>query len=166
MPCLAPSEVVGDEHAEEDGQHAAGLAGEDGCPQRPVLLDQAGHVVLAGGASLAAGPARQPGPPVRPRHAPRRPWGQSDSQVKSPCPGLGGAFLARARAWASQGPGPHSYSHVSLGEMGTPGLGTAPTCPGTAGSSAGPVKARLAPAQVPPEDEATAFLGDTLKETG
>lgn len=40
-----------------------------------------------------------------------------------------------------------------------------PTCPGTAGRSAGPVEPRLAPAQVPPEHEAAALLGDTLKET-
>lgn len=79
-PCLAPSEVVGDEHAEEHGQHAAGLAGQHGRPQRPVLLDQAGRIVLAGDTARAARPARQPGPPVRPRCA----WGQSDSRVKSP----------------------------------------------------------------------------------
>lgn len=49
---------------------------------------------------------------------------------------------------------------------GGPQLGAAPTCPGADGHSTSPIKARLAPTHVLPEDEAAALLGDALEETG
>jgi len=80
---------------------------------------------------------------------------------------LGGTYQSMGWGFPKPpSPGPHRCSRVLRGETGTPGLGRAPTCPGIAGRSAGAVKPRLAPALVPPEDEAVALLGDTLQETG
>lgn len=126
--CLAPSEVVGHEHAEEDGQHAAGLARQHRRPQHLVLLDQAGRVVLTGGTAWAARAAPQPGPPVCPCHT----WGQSDGRVGSWH--WGGISTSQGLvAPPHQGtcsvspkppsPGPHCCIRVPLGTTGTPGPG-------------------------------------------
>lgn len=50
---LAPAAAVGDQHAQEDGQHAAGLAGQHCCPQGRGLLCQAWRGVQAAGAALS-----------------------------------------------------------------------------------------------------------------
>lgn len=61
---LALSEVVGDQHAEENGQHAEGLESQDGSPQGPIFLDQTRCAVDAGGTSFLTGAALQEVPRI------------------------------------------------------------------------------------------------------
>ena len=54
LPHLVPPEVVDDYHSGQVQHHAQTLEGGHGEPQRSILLDQAGGVVPAVGAALAA----------------------------------------------------------------------------------------------------------------
>lgn len=56
-PHLIPPAVVDQHHAAQVQHHAQALEGGHGQPQSSVLLHQAGRVVLAVGAALAAGQA-------------------------------------------------------------------------------------------------------------
>lgn len=60
--CLALAAAVGDQHAQEDSQHAAGLAGHHCCPQCWGLLHQAGCGIHAAGTALGTWLAPQQSP--------------------------------------------------------------------------------------------------------
>lgn len=54
---LVPAEVVDEDHAEEDGEQAEALEGQNGQAESAILLRHTGGVVLAVGAALLAGQA-------------------------------------------------------------------------------------------------------------
>lgn len=54
---LVPAKVVDEDHAEEDGEQAEALEGQNGQAEGAVLLRHAGGVVLAVGAALLTGQA-------------------------------------------------------------------------------------------------------------
>lgn len=54
---LVPAKVVDEDHAEEDGEQAEALEGQDRQAEGAVLRRHAGGVVLAVGAALLAGQA-------------------------------------------------------------------------------------------------------------
>lgn len=56
-PHLIPPAVVDHHHAAQVQHHAQALEGGHGQPQRSVLLDQAGRIILAVGAAFTAGKA-------------------------------------------------------------------------------------------------------------
>lgn len=62
LACLAPAAAVGGQHAQEDSQHAAGLAAQHGCPQHQSRLHQARCGIHAAGAALGAWLAPQQPP--------------------------------------------------------------------------------------------------------
>lgn len=74
LPRLGLAAAIGDQHAQEDGQHAARLRGQHHCPQRGVFLHQARRGVQAAGAALSTrlAPQQPPGAALRGPELPGR----------------------------------------------------------------------------------------------